>query len=353
MRRRRRGTRTPCARPRDRRRRPAFRDCAAACSAPTILTRHARRRRALQLLAGLSRRRLLLGLRPAQRIGSIPTNDGAPASSSRFRCGTPGQCACGPNAHRHYRLNRGGSSPEPVAAAVGVRSRSEPIRGIWRTHGFIKASAGPGWALVGDAGYFKDPLTAHGITDALRDAELLARAVVAGSAGAFGEYEAIRLELSHRLFEITDAIASFEWTDQRTAGRCIARSAPKCPREVRFLASLEPHPWLSPLASAPSSSLTLTRNTCAKFAEISGDSQSAALRRGVCRGHEVRPAGGAGRADHRAAARAGRDGYAGPGHGVPESELEVHGAGLHRRHDHRRSGGGVGSSVQAGHRAAA
>ena len=39
---------------------------------------------------------------------------------------------------------------------------------------------------------FKDPLTAHGITDALRDAELLARAVVDGSAAAFEEYERTR-----------------------------------------------------------------------------------------------------------------------------------------------------------------
>jgi hypothetical protein len=37
----------------------------------------------------------------------------------------------------------------------------------------LRRATGPGWALVGDAGYFKDPLTAHGITDALRDAEFL------------------------------------------------------------------------------------------------------------------------------------------------------------------------------------
>ena len=36
---------------------------------------------------------------------------------------------------------------------------------------------GPGWALVGDAGFHKDPILAIGITDAFRDAELLAEAV--------------------------------------------------------------------------------------------------------------------------------------------------------------------------------
>jgi flavin-dependent dehydrogenase len=38
---------------------------------------------------------------------------------------------------------------------------------------------GPGWALVGDAGYFKDPFAAHGIT-AFRNAELLTDAVIDG-----------------------------------------------------------------------------------------------------------------------------------------------------------------------------
>ena len=37
--------------------------------------------------------------------------------------------------------------------------------------------AGPGWALVGDAGYHRDPITGHGISDAFRDAELLADAL--------------------------------------------------------------------------------------------------------------------------------------------------------------------------------
>ena len=48
--------------------------------------------------------------------------------------------------------------------------------GSGRYPSFVRQAAGPGWALVGDAGYFRDPITGHGITDAFRDAELLARA---------------------------------------------------------------------------------------------------------------------------------------------------------------------------------
>ena len=41
----------------------------------------------------------------------------------------------------------------------------------------VRQAFGPGWALVGDAGYHRDAVTAHGISDAFRDAELLAVAM--------------------------------------------------------------------------------------------------------------------------------------------------------------------------------
>ena len=63
-----------------------------------------------------------------------------------------------------------------------------------------------------DAGYFKDPLKAHGITDALRDAELLSRAIVDGRPGALAAYQHQRDELSRAVFQITDSIASFRWS---------------------------------------------------------------------------------------------------------------------------------------------
>ena len=79
--------------------------------------------------------------------------------------------------------------------------------------GYLRAPWGPGWALVGDAGYWKDPISAHGLTDALRDAELLARAIVAAAAGeaaeadAFDHYHRTRNELSLPLFDVVDTIA--------------------------------------------------------------------------------------------------------------------------------------------------
>jgi flavin-dependent dehydrogenase len=73
----------------------------------------------------------------------------------------------------------------------------------------LRRAHGPGWALVGDAGYFKDPITAHGITDALRDAELLTRSLLRYGNGA--AYEATRDLLSRPLLDATTALASYDW----------------------------------------------------------------------------------------------------------------------------------------------
>ncbi|HTL84095.1 MAG TPA: NAD(P)/FAD-dependent oxidoreductase [Acidimicrobiia bacterium] len=75
--------------------------------------------------------------------------------------------------------------------------------------GYLRQAHGPGWALVGDAGSFKDPITAHGITDALRDAELLARSLIQTGDGA--AYEAARDALARPFLDVTSDIASYNW----------------------------------------------------------------------------------------------------------------------------------------------
>jgi len=99
----------------------------------------------------------------------------------------------------------------PDLAEQITESAPVALHGFAGHAGFFRQSYGPGWALVGDAGYFKDPLTSHGITDALRDAELLATAIDRGSDEALADYQAQRDALSTELFETTDEIASFSW----------------------------------------------------------------------------------------------------------------------------------------------
>jgi 2-polyprenyl-6-methoxyphenol hydroxylase-like FAD-dependent oxidoreductase len=88
---------------------------------------------------------------------------------------------------------------------------------------------------VGDAAYFKDPITAHGITDALRDAELLARAVAEGSPNALADYQATRDTMATGLFQVTDEIASFNW-DLRAVQAMHLRLSNEMKKEVRALA---------------------------------------------------------------------------------------------------------------------
>ncbi len=62
------------------------------------------------------------------------------------------------------------------------------IRGTVRERYFFRQSAGPGWALLGDAGHHKDPHLGDGITDALLQAKELASAIEDGSDEAFERY---------------------------------------------------------------------------------------------------------------------------------------------------------------------
>ncbi|HKE97399.1 MAG TPA: FAD-dependent monooxygenase [Actinomycetes bacterium] len=156
---------------------------------------------------------------PGVSAGMVPTNGGqvcvfAGTTPARMRAAR----TAGPHAAHHALL--AAVSPEAagrVAAAVPPRR----LRGFGGLPGYVRRSFGPGWALVGDAGCFEDPLATHGITDALRDAELLARAVgeihggTATEAAALAAYQRTRDRLGGPLFTTVDRIASYRWdTDQ-------------------------------------------------------------------------------------------------------------------------------------------
>jgi flavin-dependent dehydrogenase len=64
-----------------------------------------------------------------------------------------------------------------LAAQLRDAQRVGGYRGFPGVAGFLREASGPGWALVGDASYFKDPVSAHGITDAFIGAELVSDAI--------------------------------------------------------------------------------------------------------------------------------------------------------------------------------
>jgi 2-polyprenyl-6-methoxyphenol hydroxylase-like FAD-dependent oxidoreductase len=162
--------------------------------------------------------------RPDAASGVIPTNGGLTcvfASATGRRIGRGG---VGP-------LLRIVAEADPDLADLLAAVTPPPMRTFTGARGFLRRCWGPGWALVGDAGYFKDPLSAHGLTDALRDAELLARAVVAilrrgaDERDAMAAYQATRDALSAPLFDAVDAIAGHRWSDAQIGGLLMALNA--------------------------------------------------------------------------------------------------------------------------------
>ena len=79
----------------------------------------------------------------------------------------------------------------------------------------IRRATGPGWALVGDAACHRDPITGHGLSDAYRDAELLAVALDSVLRGdveedvALESYERTRRRELAEIFELTCRMAAF------------------------------------------------------------------------------------------------------------------------------------------------
>lgn len=66
-----------------------------------------------------------------------------------------------------------------LADIVRDAERVGPLHAMTKWRGFLRQSAGPGWALVGDAGHFKDPTPGQGISDAFRQSVRLADVIIA------------------------------------------------------------------------------------------------------------------------------------------------------------------------------
>jgi flavin-dependent dehydrogenase len=79
---------------------------------------------------------------------------------------------------------------------------------------FFRKPYGPGWVLVGDAGYSKDPITAQGISNAFRDAEAVSVALdgVLRERQSFdevmGEFQAVRDAHALPVYEFTTQMAT-------------------------------------------------------------------------------------------------------------------------------------------------
>ncbi|MGQ0466321.1 MAG: NAD(P)/FAD-dependent oxidoreductase [Sporichthyaceae bacterium] len=69
------------------------------------------------------------------------------------------------------------ASPEMRLRIGDAVKEQKRCRGAVDTEGYFRKSSGPGWALVGDAGSFKDPVIAQGVRDALWSGRVLGETV--------------------------------------------------------------------------------------------------------------------------------------------------------------------------------
>ena len=142
--------------------------------------------------------------RPNRTIVAFPTNDNQAAifvewTNQEF------------HAFRSDLENNFIATLDEIAPDLGARvhagKRAHRFMGTAELPNFFRKPYGPGWALVGDAGVHKDPITAQGITDAFRDSVLLSDAIASGLSGqqplieALAGYEQKRNEVLMPLYE--------------------------------------------------------------------------------------------------------------------------------------------------------
>jgi len=150
-------------------------------------------------------------IRPGRGFGAVPTHDGL----TLIVGGWP---------YAEFAANKHDVEGHFLKMLALVPEFADRMRGAERQARFAGATLpnyfhkpyGPGWVLVGDAGYIKDSITAQGINDAFRDAERCATALHESLSGArafdevMGEYQRARDTHVLPMFEFTCQLATLE-----------------------------------------------------------------------------------------------------------------------------------------------
>jgi len=166
--------------------------------------------------------------RPGLTAGAIPTNGGL---TCVFVGAHPDRMQDLVSARSPLAALQLLAEPAGIGQRLREAVRVEPVRySKVLPPGYLRPAHGPGWALVGDAGHWIDPISTHGMTAALRDAELLSQAVLSAPPdgarlqSALAGYQATRDRLSLPMLRVTEEIASYRWdlTSIRTLLRTLS-----------------------------------------------------------------------------------------------------------------------------------
>ena len=148
-------------------------------------------------------------IRPNRAFGVMPTHD----AQTLIVVGWPYSefDANKKDVERHYHAAIG--LVPAFAERLSGATRQAPFMGA-AVENFFRKPYGPGWTLVGDAGYTKDPITAQGINDAFRDAERCAQALDESFSGArtfdeaLSDYQRERDEDVGAMYDFTCQLAA-------------------------------------------------------------------------------------------------------------------------------------------------
>jgi flavin-dependent dehydrogenase len=143
---------------------------------------------------------------------------------------------------REFRGDLGGAYARTVAAIPGLAERlrdcrpATKVRSATGLRSYFRRSTGPGWALAGDAGHFKDPVTAQGIRDALR----YGRELAASAAPVLDDPPALDAALVRWERERDrDCLEVYQWTN------LLARGEPMSALEVELYRRAQEDPELA------------------------------------------------------------------------------------------------------------
>jgi flavin-dependent dehydrogenase len=139
-----------------------------------------------------------------------------------------------------------------TAKLVEDNQRVGKLIGIKKARFFFRDAAGPGFALVGDAGLHKDPVAGLGITDALRDARSLARAILEGGDRALSRYHRQRDVDSLDLFHFTKEMGDPEYIN--ALNHLVYQNVAQRPDLIERMA-LSADRVISPYAAVPTASV--------------------------------------------------------------------------------------------------
>jgi 2-polyprenyl-6-methoxyphenol hydroxylase-like FAD-dependent oxidoreductase len=160
-----------------------------------------------------------------QWAGCAPTNDDLTLVAAYFPQSEFPRVRA--DAMRAYLASVRAVAPD-LHERVQAGSQVERLYGTGAQRNFFRQAAGPGWALVGDAGHHKDSITANGITDAFRQAQLLVDCVGADLRDeprlrdALRRYESARDRLFTSAYHETLAIARLAPDRRLRALRAVA-----------------------------------------------------------------------------------------------------------------------------------